>query len=87
MNSKASLILLTVVALGIWSLARMVSDYQGGKLTGSAVIPFLLIAITAEQMSPRYIGRAGASHVLRVVRVGGALIAFGILVATGMMNT
>ena len=79
-----------VTMLGVLCIASMVklaTELRAGKFTSTAVVPFLLIAMVAEQITPKYAGNTGARAMLKAVRVGGFLIAVGLLLITSVIST
>ena len=87
MSRKKALILLTLGALCIWSLAKACSEWKEGKLTSESVTPFFLIAVVTEQVSANRIDSAGARNLSKAVRIGAFLAALVLLVVTGVKGT
>jgi hypothetical protein len=84
-NKRPLFLTMAILVFGV-SLAKL-AIRGNGNITSNAVIPFLMVAVIAEQITPRYSTNPGASALLRAFRVGGFVIALVLLIVSGVRES
>ena len=87
MYRKGNIMLMILVVLGVCSLVKAISSWEKGKLTDAAVIPLVMTALVAEQLTPSYSSSVTVLSLLKVIKIVGVAGAFVVLLGAGLKNT